>query len=138
MFSITTVGLEGLQRALKDLENIPINVQKDMLDAQADVVVEAQVYTAGTMLTGPYYEGAVARSVTKSKPRQRKSGPYIDITFKGLQHGTRLAEIAFINEYGKKSQPARPFIKKANEMSAKASEDAAMRVYDKWLNSKGL
>lgn len=138
MFSVTTVGLEGLQRALRDLENIPLEVQKDMVDAMADVVVDAQVFTAGTMLQGPYYKGAVARSVFKSKPRMRKSGPYVTISFKGMQHGNRLAEIAFVNEYGKKGQNARPFVKKANEISAKASDDAALEVYDKWLKSKGL
>jgi hypothetical protein len=138
MFSVTVDGLKELQRAMQDLENMPLDVQIDMLDAQADVVADAQVYTAGTMLIGPYYEGAVARAVSKSKPRKRKSGPYIDITFKGMQHGTRLAEIAFINEYGKKSQPARPFIRKANDDSMGHSEMAALQAYDKWLKTKGL
>lgn len=138
MFSVTVDGLKELQRAMRELENIPLGVQNDMLDAMADVVVEATVYTAGTMLQGPYCEGAVARAVTKSKPRKRKSGPYIDITFKGMQHGVRLAEIAFINEYGKKTQPARPFIRKANDDSMGHSEMAALQVYDKWLKTKGL
>ena len=138
MFNVTTVGLEGLQRALKDLENVPVEVQKDMVDAMADVVVDAQVYTAGTMLTGPYYKGAVARSVFKSKPRMRKSGPYVTISFKGMQHGNRLAEIAFVNEYGKKSQKARPFIKKANDDSMGHSEMAALKIFNAWLVSKGL
>lgn len=138
MFQVTHVGLDSLKKALKDIENIPDDVQKEMLTAQAEIIEDAQVYTAGTMLQGPYYKGGVARSVFKSKPRKKKSGYCIDIGFKGEQHGNRLAEIAFVNEFGKKGQPARPFIKTANELSAEPSAKAAMYVYDKWLKKKGL
>ena len=51
---------------------------------------------------------------------------------------TRNAEIAFINEYGKRGVPARNFIRKANEQSAAASTQAAAAVYDKYLQSKEL
>ena len=138
MFAVSHIGLEALKQALENIESITDDVQKDMLNAQADVVVDAQVYTAGTMLQGPYYKGGVARSVFKSKPRKKKSGLYIDIGFRGTQHGNRLAEIAFVNEYGKKGQPARAFIKHANEISAEASATAGYDVYDRWLNKNGL
>lgn len=137
MYSIRHIGLEALQQAMKNIANIPDEVQIDMLNAQADVIVDAQVYTAGTMLQGPYYKGAVAKSVFKAKPRKRRTGYYIDIGFKGTQHGNRLAEIAFVNEFGKKSQPARQFIAKANELSAEASATAGYDVYDKWLHRSG-
>jgi len=138
MYSVTHVGLNALKDALKDIERIPEDVQDEMLNAQADIVVDAQVHTAGTMLQGPYNEGEVARSVFKSKPRKKKTGRYIDVGFKGEQHGNRLAEIAFVNEYGKKSQEARPFIRKANEDSAEPSTKAAFEVYDKWFKKNGF
>ena len=50
----------------------------------------------------------------------------------------RVAEIAFINEFGKKNQPARPFISQANESNAGAAVDAAADVYDRYLSSKGF
>lgn len=137
-FAFTTVGVDALAKVLKDIANIPQDVQGRMVDAMADVFRDAQVYTAGTMLQGPYYRGDVASSVTKSKIRKRKSGPYVDIEFKGESHGNRNAEIAFINEYGKKKQPARPFIKTANELSDKPSQEAGLAVYDAWLKSKGV
>lgn len=136
--SITTVGIDPLVKVLNDIANIPFDVQGEIVDAMADVVEKAQVYSAGTMLQGPYYKGDVAASITKSKVRKRKSGPYVDIEFKGESHGNRNAEIAFINEYGKKKQPARPFIKTANELSDKPSQEAGLAVYDQWLKSKGV
>lgn len=136
--AFTAVGFDKLFRDLKDIANIPESVQGEIVDAMADVVKDAQVYTAGTMLQGPYYQGDVAASVTKSKIKKRKSGPYVDVEFKGEAHGNRVAEIAFVNEYGKKSQPGRPFIKTANTLSDEPSKAAGMKVYDNWLKSKGV
>lgn len=136
--AFTAVGVDALAKVLNDIANIPQDVQGEIVDAMADVVKDAQVFTAGTMLQGPYYQGDVAASVTKSRIKKRKSGPYVDIEFKGTAHGNRLAEIAFINEYGKKSQPARPFIKTANELSDEPSKKAGLDVYDAWLKSKGV
>lgn len=136
--AFTTVGADKLAKDLYRVAAIPQNVQQDMVNAMGDVFAEAQVYTAATMLQGPYYEGDVASSVKKSRMKKNKSGPYVDIEFKGMAHGNRLAEIAFVNEYGKKSQPARPFIRTANELSDKPSQEAAYKVYDEWLKTKGV
>lgn len=136
--SFTTVGVDSLVKVLDNIANISQSVQEKMVDAMSDVIKDAQVYTAATMLQGPYYRGDVAASVAKSKVKQRKSGPYVDIEFKGESHGSRNAEIAFINEYGKKKQPARPFIRTANELSDKPSLQAGFSVYDQWLKTKGV
>ena len=111
---------------------------KEMVDAQAKVVEQALVYEAGTMLQGPYYAGGVARSVTRKKPRITKTGASEVITFKGTQHGNRLGEIAFVNEFGKKGQPARQLIRKANDESANPAADAAREVLDEFLKDCGL
>jgi hypothetical protein len=138
LFDFEVTGAKELAKVLNDTANIPFDVQGEIVDAMADVVVEAQVYTAGTMLQGPYYQGDVASSIKKNKLRRTKSGPYVDVVFKGMAHGTRVAEIAFVNEYGKKSQPARPFIKTANTISDEPSKKAGFAVYDDWLKSKGV
>lgn len=54
------------------------------------------------------------------------------------ERGNRNAEVAFINEFGKHGQPARPFIKTANEEAADTAVEAAAKVYDKYLKSKNL
>ena len=138
LFDFAVTGAKELAKALNKAAEIPLEAQEKMVDAMADVVVEAQVYTAATMLQGPYYQGDVASSIKKNKLRRTKSGPYVDVVFKGMAHGTRVAEIAFVNEYGKKSQPARPFIKTANTISDEPSKKAGFAVYDDWLKSKGV
>ncbi len=131
-------GLDDLMLSLQDVANLPENVQDAMLDAQADVVLQAQQSAARSIAD----TGQTARSLRKSKPRTRKGVRSISITFAGSRKRgdttTRNAEIAFVNEYGKKGVPARNFIRKANEQSAAASTQAAASVYDQYLQSKGL
>jgi hypothetical protein len=67
-----------------------------------------------------------------------KGGATVKIEFKGTQHGNRLGEIAFINEYGKKSQPARPFIAKAIKDADAAGAEAAKTVLDAYLAFRNL
>ena len=105
MFDVQVDGVRGLQLALKKVGDLPEATRKDMCNAQAEVIEQSLIYYAGTMLQGPYYKGGVARSVTRAKARATKDGATATISFKGLQHGNRLAEIAFINEFGKKKQP---------------------------------
>lgn len=138
MLDFDAVGLAALRRDLLAAGNIPTNIQKNMVDEQAKVVEKAIVYEAGTMLQGPYYEGAVARSVSRKKPTVSKKGASEIITFKGEQHGNRLGEIAFVNEFGKKSQPARPFIKTAIKDAENPAAEAAREVLDQYLKNKNL
>lgn len=131
-------GLDDLMLSLQDVADLPETVQNAMLDAQADVVLQAQQSAAQAIAD----TGQTARSLRKSKPRTRKGVRSISITFAGSRKRgdttTRNAEIAFVNEYGKKGVPARNFIRKANEQSAAASTQAAASVYDQYLQSKGL
>ena len=131
-------GLDDLMLRLQDVADLPETVQDAMLDAQADVVLQAQQSAAQAIAD----TGQTARSLRKSKPRTRKGVRSISITFAGSRKRgdttTRNAKIAFVNEYGKKGVPARNFIRKANEQSAAASTQAAASVYDQYLQSKGL
>ena len=51
---------------------------------------------------------------------------------------TRNAEIAFVNEYGARGIPARPFIKQGIEKKEKEAFDRAEAVFDKWLNHENM
>ena len=130
--------LDELLLSMEEIAAIPDAVLAEMLNAAGDVVVREQRNTAASMLQGPYNRGAVAAAVRKKKPRRKKDGASLEITFDGTQHGTRLAEIAFINEFGKKGQAARPFVRTANERCAGEATEAQARVYDAWLKGKGL
>lgn len=136
--SFTASGLAELIQAFEDIEELPDEVVNGMLEAEADVVVEAQKETAEAMLDGPYNKNAVKNAITKGRAKKTRDGRDLSITFEGEQHGNRIAEIAFVNEYGKTNQPARPFIRMANEKSEDEAADKAAEVYDKFLRQKGL
>ena len=65
------------------------------------------------------------------------SGGYADVTFSGSrQRGntkTRNAEIAFVNEYGRQGQTARPFIRQAGEQYADEIAAPGERILGDWM-----
>ena len=90
------------------------------------------------MLQGPYYAGGVEKGMTKKTPFSTGNGAEAHITFEGMQHGSRIGEIAFINEYGKTNQPARPFIQMVIEQEDGNLGKAADKIMDKYLKRAGL
>lgn len=142
-------GMDELMLSLEEIAAIPEDVQDEILNAQADVIIQAQKQSIEA------YDirdtGKVLASVKKGKPkRRRKDGVrviYITPTGSRKRGGkrkwskvstTRNAEILFVNEYGKKGQKARPAIRDANEKSAEKATEAALEVYDRFLKSKDL
>lgn len=138
MASFSVNGLDEYAFGFEELANIPDSVIEEMLKAEGEIIKKGQEHTASTMLQGPYYAGGVAGSIKVGDMKRGGSGRVVYVSFDGTQHGNRVAEIAFINEFGKKNQPARPFISEANETNAGSAVDAAADVYDKYLTSKGF
>lgn len=137
-------GLADLMQSFSEVAMLPDDVPMAMLDAGAAVLEEAQKEKARTMLSGPYSRGRVISGLKRKKPQKSGYGYIQRITFEGTvtdayhKRPTRIAEIAFINEFGKQGQPARPFIQTANEEKAKEAVAAEAKVYDDFLKSKGL
>lgn len=137
-FGVT--GLDELMLSMQEIAQIPDDVVDEILNAQADVTVEAQK-AAGRQM-GVEDTGITLQKLKKGRIKLRKGQRVLYITPTGSRKRgktrTRNAEIAFINEFGKKGQKARPFIKLGNEKSAEAATAAGFRVYDRWLKSKNL
>lgn len=121
-----------------ELVEIPDAVLEEMLQAEGKIIKEGQQRTAISMLQGPYNKGAVAGGVTVGKMKKTKNGKALYVSFTGTQHGERIATIAFINEFGKRSQPPRQFVRVANEQNAERAIEAAASVYDNHLAKKGF
>lgn len=138
MATLDTVDLARFQLAFEELASLPDAVVDAMLQAEAEVVQKAQAQSAKTMLQGPYNRGAVAAGVHIGKAKTTKDGRALYLSFSGQQHGTRVAEIAFLNEFGKKGQPPRQFIRAANEKSAERAVQAASDIYDNYLKQQGF
>lgn len=129
-------GFGDIEELLNKMGELPDEITDEMLNAGADIVVRAQKDSAGRMLQGPYYKGAVRDSIKKKAPKKTNDGKEIAIEFVGTQHGEPLSRIAYVNEYGKKSQKARPFIKTANESCAEEVIAMEEKILNDWLDSQ--
>ena len=157
-----TCNINDTINALEGIFSIPDSVANEMMTAQANVVAEKQKQVGREM--GVYRTGETLDSITaENSARRLRNGWSIRVYPRGLRKKThtakgdsaqatqrryakkkgqtynvRNAEVAFINEYGKKSQRARPFIRVANARCAVETTEAAMKVYDDWLKSRGF
>jgi HK97 gp10 family phage protein len=136
MASFTQYGLEDLIQSFERLANIPDEVIDGMLNAGADVIAEKQKQVGRRM--GVHKTGVTLESIVKSpKTGKAVAGRYIDIYPKGVNaDGNRNAEVAFINEFGKRGQLARPFMQTANEEAAQEATDAAAKVLYDWQENQ--
>ena len=142
MANLSTSGLEELIGGFDAIAEIPDEVVLEMLVAEAEVIAPAQEAEARAMLSGEYSTGETAQSISYDKKLKKTAdGRAIYVYPKGTRrHGNkrRAAEVAFVDEFGKHGQPARPFIQTANEKAADRAIDAAARVYDDFLKSKNF
>lgn len=70
----------------------------------------------GVWRTGQTGEGHVLDAITVKAPKRGTDGWVCYVTYTGIKRkNTRNAEVAFINEYGKRKQPARAFNRLALE-----------------------
>ena len=149
MAEFMTNGLVDLSDFFDKLGIIPDDVQADMLNAEADIVEKAQLAQGKSM--GVHRTGVTLTSIQKGKVFNPERGKAIKITFEGNNDAdTRNAEVAFLNEYGVyrdgishnrrkavkgKEQPARPFIRLANEEAADPAVEAAAKIFGDWQDS---
>lgn len=140
MAKIDFSDLDKLCMDFKEMADIPASVVDSMLNAQADVIVTGQKQVGERM--GVRQSGMLLESISKGKAKTGRDGRYIEVSAKGSRTRggttTKNSEIAFINEFGKRGQAARPFISTANEEFAEQAVDAAEKIYDNYLRSKGL
>lgn len=132
--------LEALQLSFDQIAKLPDEVIEEMLNAEADIIVEAQKESARKY--GVRDTGLEIESIGKTKVQQAKDGKCIHVYPQGsrTRNGitTRNAEIGFLAEFGKTGVPARPFIRDANEKAADQAVDDAYKIYDNYLKSKKL
>ena len=140
MANLSTSGLEELLDDLAAIAEIPDETLLEMLTAEAEIIAEAQAAEAKAM--GVYDTGKTAQSITYDKKlKETSDGKCIYVYPKGSRsdgNKRRVAEVAFVNEFGTGEQPARPFIKTANEKKGAEAVDAAALVLDKFHKSKNL
>ena len=144
MAQLEVNGLDGLLEDLEALAGLPDSVADGILEAEADVIVQAQREEIGRQWKGPYSEGISAGAVKKGKVKEGQAGRSITVSPQGSRKrggkSVRNAEIAFINEYGAPGRgiAARPAIAAANAKAEEAAVEAGERVFNAYLDSKNL
>ena len=113
-------------------------LSSDTADVQAAVAAGADLlktytYNKGRSM-GVYRTGDTLGALTVKAPKRSKDGWACYVTYTGLNRkGNRNAEVAFINEYGKRHQPARAF----NRLAVETGEQAIVqRMGDVLLKDK--
>ena len=145
-------GMETFVLSMRQVAELPDDVHDSMLNAGADVVVEAQRAEArklgkpggyrNSRQRRDYSTGITAECIKKGKVKVKNGERGIYVTPTGTRRRgnttTRNAEIAYVNEYGTNSIQARGFIRKANEKCADETTTAEFMVYNRFLESKNL
>ena len=109
-------------------------LSSDTADVQAAVAAGADLlktytYNKGRAM-GVKRTGDTLGALTVKAPKRSKDGWACYVTYTGLNRkGNRNAEVAFINEYGKRGQAARPF----NRLALESGEDAVIQRMEETL-----
>ena len=142
MASFTVHGLDELYESISKATTVPDMVKRNVLLAMGNVISKALSRMAELILQGPFTSGITANSVKLGRVRITSDGGRVSVSFSGertrANTTTRNAAIAFINEFGKRGQSARPFVKRTNEGNADAANEAGAKVFFAWLQKIGL
>ena len=142
MASLELTGFEELEEAFRTIANIPDSVKVDALNSMAAVAAE-KIRSQGESMGVKDPESSVHildKISTRSKAKTNEFGGYKYITFTGSHTNSkgkkrRNAEIAFINEYGKRGQPARPFIETALKRYSDEIAAPGLRALGEWMEN---
>lgn len=129
-------GFADLDAVFARISEFPDDVKGKALNAMGSVAA-AQIKRSGESMQVRDQESSehILDKITMTKPKTDPNGGYLDINFSGSRtrsgKRTRNAEIAFVNEYGKRSQQARPFIGTAmSQQAQKIAEPGAEILWD--------
>ena len=141
MATLEIQGMDELNAALGRIGTLPPEVKTRALNQMADAA-RAAIKRSGESLGVRDRESNVhiLDKISKAKAKITPEGGHQDVTFSGSRTRgttkTRNAEIAFINEYGKRGQPARPFIGKAMNENEERIAAAGGEVLGAWIENE--
>ena len=145
MATVTLEGSEELGAVFDRLAELPFEVLSAAIDAMGDAAEEAVRKTGQSYnVRDPESNVHILDSITHSRPKQSEDGGYAYVRFKGSRvrgknrKRTRNAEIAFVNEYGKAGQAARPFVRVAAEQYADQIAAPGEKVLGDWAEKTCL
>ena len=127
---------DGIKDSNENASNISATMQE--LSASMEEVAATKIKASGEAygVRDPKSDVHILDNIKTNKPKKTGNGGYADVTFSGSRpngSGTvRNAEVAFIQEYGKKNQQARPFVGEGMNKNADAIAKAGAEVILEW------
>lgn len=138
MANLTFTGSQELNDAFARIQDIPFDVTEQALDAMAAVAAR-EIKSTGEYM-GVRDENSdvhILDNIATKKAKKTDDGGREKITFDGTRHRgkttTRNAEIAFVNEYGKRGQEARPFMKTALQQNEALISSPGEKIIGDWI-----
>lgn len=130
-------GFDELNNVYHELKDIPQDVTGKMLETMGSVAMERIRETGEAMgVRDPESTEHILDKLKLSKVTYTKDGGYLKVTYSGKRlrgkTTTQNSEIAFVNEFGKRGQPARPFMKTALDKSADEISQAGADKLSAW------
>ena len=138
MATVTLEGFSELDAMFAKLGDVPWDVTSKALDQMAEAGEDAVRSTGRAMgVREPDSSVHILDKITHTKPKQTDGGGYSKVTFSGSRRRgnttTRNSEIAFVNEYGKEGQTARPFIRQAGEQYGDQISEPGEKILGDWM-----
>ena len=140
MAQVNLSGFDEINDLFDQLKVVPFEVTSKALTSMANIAA-SKVKQSGQAM-GIYDEESnvhILEKIKVGKPKKTDSGGKVAIDFSGSRsRGKTKSEntyIAFVQEYGKRNQPARPFIATAMTQNEKTIEDAGIAVFDSWFDN---
>lgn len=142
MARLDVSGLDAINDMLTVAGDMPDSVRNDALEAMAAVAMAAVKQSGEAMgVRDPESNVHILDKITHTRPRKTDTGGRTDVTFSGSRTRGKTrstnSEIAFINEFGKRGQPARPFIATAAEQAADQIAAAGEKIIGEWFEKIG-
>ena len=138
MATLTFSGTEELNNALASIHDIPWPVTEQALDSMAKIAA-AEIKNTGEYM-GVRDEASdvhILDNIVTKKAKKTEDGGREKIAFDGKRNRgkttTRNAEIAFLNEFGKRGQDARPFIKTALTKNEAMISEPGVEIIGDWI-----
>ena len=141
MARIAVTGSDKINGAFQRIQEIPFSVTEQALDAMAGVAMREIIDTGMAMGVRDEESNVhILDDLVTKKAKKTNDGGRKTISFKGSRRRgnteTREAEIAFVNEYGKRGQPARPFMRTALEQNADLISEPGEKIVGDWVEKE--
>lgn len=138
MATLNFEGLDELLDAFLHISKVPDDVVFEALTQMEDIIVP-QVKAIGESygIRDPESDVHILDKIKKGKPKRTKDGGIAKVSFSGsrTRNGKKTSNsyIAFVNEYGKRNQQARPFVSEALDRNSEKMVKVAARIIGGWI-----